>query len=64
MKKQEIFAVMVIGKTTPSVTYDNYEEAEIEAKRLAIKERPLIVYVLRVVAKLETSEVVVTRLDV
>jgi hypothetical protein len=62
MNKKEIFAVMVIGKTTPSVTYDNYFDAEVEAERLVKKER-LTAYILKAVCIVELTEVVKTRLD-
>ncbi len=63
MKKKEIFAVMVIGKQTPSKTYDDYFEAQVEAMRLVRDERKPA-YVMKAISYIELSEVVITRLDV
>jgi hypothetical protein len=63
MKKKEIFAIMVIGKQTPSKTYEDYFEAQVEAMRLVREERKPA-YVMKAIAFIELSEVVITRLDV
>lgn len=63
MKEKEIFAVMIIGNQTPSVTYDNCMDAQNEAVRLVKKERKPA-YVLKAVAYVELSDVVITRFDV
>lgn len=57
----EIFAVMVEGKQTPSKTYPNYDEAEKEAARLATQERRTT-YVLKAVAELKLNDVKITKL--
>jgi hypothetical protein len=57
----EQFAVMVEGKQTPSKLYEDYESATSEAIRLARQERK-DVYVLKVVAKAEISDVKLTKL--
>jgi hypothetical protein len=59
--KQEIFAVMVLGKQAPSVTHDSYESAEREAKRLC-EQTKQTVYVLKAVTKIELKTVEVTDL--
>ena len=56
------YAVMLDGKQTPSRIYTSYEQAEYEAKRLAIKEK-LTAYVLKVVSKVELVEVRVTHYE-
>ena len=53
------FAVMVEGKSTPSKLHDTFDQAKDEATRLARLERR-DVYVLKVVAKAEISDVKVT----
>jgi len=63
MKKQEIFAVMVIGKQTPAKTYEDYFEAQEEAKRLVREERKPA-YVMKAISYIELGEVLVTRLDI
>jgi len=63
MQKTEIFAVMVIGNQTPSVIYDNVMDAQNEAVRLVKKERKPA-YVVKAIAYIELSDVVITRLDV
>lgn len=50
------FAVMVEGKSTPSKLHDTFDQAKDEATRLARLERK-DVYVLKVVAKAEISDV-------
>ena len=62
MENKEIFAVMVVGQQSPSVAFNEYLEAENEAKRLVKKERKPA-YVLKAVAFLEEQEVKVTMLD-
>jgi hypothetical protein len=57
---EEQFAVMVEGKQTPSKLYEDYESATSEATRLARQERR-DVYVLKVVAKAEISDVKITK---
>ena len=59
--KMKEYAVIVDGQT-PSLKYTDYNEAEGQAKRLAVKERKTA-YVLVVVAKIELSEVKITRFD-
>lgn len=63
MKEKEKYAVMVIGNQTPSVIYDDVMEAQNEAVRLVKKERKPA-YVLKAVAYVELSDVVITRFDV
>jgi len=63
MKEKAIFAVMVIGNQTPSVTFDDYWEAEQEAMRLVRKERKPA-YVMKVIAFIELSEVSIIRYDI
>lgn len=63
MKEKEIFAVMIIGNQTPSVTYANHMDAQDEAVRLVKKERKPA-YVLKAVAYVGLSDVVITRFDV
>ncbi len=53
------FAVMVEGKQTPSKLYEDFDSASHEATRLARQERR-DVYVLKVVAKAEISDVKIT----
>lgn len=55
------YAVMLIGKQTPSVIYDTYEEAESEAKRLVMKEQ-IPAYVLKSVAHIEVGTPKITKL--
>jgi hypothetical protein len=62
MKKQDLFAIMVIGKQTPSKIYTDYFEAQEEAMRLVKQERQPA-YVLKAVALVELQEVTITRLD-
>jgi hypothetical protein len=62
MENKEIYAVMVVGQQTPSVAFNDYIEAENEAKRLVKKERKPA-YVLKAVAFLEEQEVKVTIFD-
>jgi hypothetical protein len=62
MENKEIYAVMVVGQQTPSVGFNEYFEAENEAKRLVKKERKPA-YVLKAVAFLEEQEVKVTIFD-
>jgi hypothetical protein len=50
------FAVMVEGKSTPSKLHDSFEQAKDEATRLARLEKK-DVYVLKVVAKAEITDV-------
>lgn len=57
----EIYAVMLLGKSTPSQTYANYDLAEAEARRLVSKER-LTAYVLKAVSKIELAELKITML--
>lgn len=56
----EIFAVMVEGKQTPSRTYTNYDEAEKEATRLATQERRTT-YVFKAIAVVELNDVKITK---
>ena len=53
------FAVMVEGKSTPSKLHESFDQAKDEATRLARLERR-DVYVLKVVAKAEISDVKIT----
>lgn len=53
------FAVMVEGKQLPSKLHDTFDQAKDEATRLARLERR-DVYVLKVVAKAEISDVKIT----
>jgi hypothetical protein len=53
------FALMVEGKSTPSKLHDTFDEAQIEATRLARIERK-DVYVLKVVAKAEIADIKIT----
>ena len=57
--KQEIFAVMVEGRQTPSKMYSEQCDAENEAKRLALKER-LTTYTVKAVSKFSLNDVVKT----
>lgn len=59
---QEIFAVIVFGKSAPMCFHDNYLDAENEAVRLCKKER-IRTYVLKVVSTVELQEVIITRHD-
>jgi 5-formaminoimidazole-4-carboxamide-1-beta-D-ribofuranosyl 5'-monophosphate synthetase len=61
-KKNETFAVMVVGQQTPSKTYENYNEAEKEAIRLVNQTRKSA-FVLKAVSLIELKEIEVTRLD-
>jgi hypothetical protein len=56
---EQIFAVMVEGKQTPSKIHRSFEEAEMEATRLAKLERKTV-YILKAVAKVEMVDVKVT----
>jgi hypothetical protein len=56
---ETIFAVMVEGKQTPSKIHKSFEEAEMEATRLAKLERKTV-YILKAVAKVEMVDVKVT----
>jgi hypothetical protein len=56
---ETIFAVMVEGKQTPSKIHRSFEEAEMEATRLAKLERKTV-YILKAVAKVEMVDVKVT----
>lgn len=58
-KKEEIFAVMVEGRQTPSKMYSEQCDAENEAKRLALKER-LTTYTVKAVSKFSLNEVIKT----
>lgn len=53
------FAVMVEGKSLPSKIHRSFDEAQEEATRLARLERR-DVYILKVVAKAEISDVKIT----
>jgi hypothetical protein len=53
------FAVMVEGKNLPSKIHTSFDEAQAEATRLARLERK-DVYILKVVAKAEISDVKIT----
>lgn len=57
-EKHEVYAVMVLGKSNPQVTYTDYEQAETEAIRLCKKER-LSTYVLKVVTCVSLNEVTI-----
>jgi len=59
--ENKIYAVMVEGKQTPSKSYDNYAEAETEAKRLATQERRTT-YVMIAIARLDLNDVKITSL--
>jgi hypothetical protein len=59
--KVKRYAIMVEGKQTPSKLYDDYESAEVEAKRLASQEKKTT-YVLLAVAKYELNDVKKTEL--
>lgn len=58
-KKEEIFAVMVEGRQTPSKMYSEQCDAENEAKRLALKER-LTTYTVKAVSKFSLNDVIKT----
>lgn len=58
-KKEEIFAVMVEGRQTPSKIYSEQCDAENEAKRLALKER-LTTYTVKAVSKFSLNDVIKT----
>ena len=58
--KEKKYAVMIIGKQTPSVTYNTYEEAEVEAKRLVMREQKPA-YVLKSVAHIDNGQPIVTK---
>ena len=60
-EKEEIFAVMVEGRQTPSKVYNEECDAENEAKRLALKER-LTTYTLKAVSRFSLNDVVKTKL--
>lgn len=62
-ENKELFAVMVVGSSTPSVLHEDYFQAQEEAVRLVKKERKPA-YVLKAVAYLELSEVIIKRLDI
>lgn len=57
----ELFAVMVDSKQTPSKTYENYENAEAEAVRLATQERRTT-YVMKIITRIELNDVKIVRL--
>lgn len=61
METNDLYAVMVEGKQTPSVFYDNYEDAEAQAKRLASQEKRTT-YVLLAMTKLELNDIKITPL--
>lgn len=58
---EKIYAVMVESRNSPTKVFSNYEDALIEAKRLALKER-LTAYVLVAITKLELNELKITQL--
>ena len=58
---EKTYSVMVEGKQSPSKLYDNYQDAENEAKRLASQEKRTT-YVLLAIAKLELNDVKITSL--
>lgn len=60
-KNKELYAVMVTGMNAPSKLYDNYQLAESEAERLAIKERRKT-YVLMAITELDVNDVKITKL--
>ncbi len=53
------YAVMLEGKQTPSKFYNDYNEAESEAKRLVSVEKKTA-YVLLAITKLELNDVRIT----
>ena len=55
----DLYAIMVEGKQTPSKIYLNLSEAETEAVRLARQERRHV-YILEVVGKAEVADVKLT----
>ena len=61
IQKTEIYAVMVVGKSTPSKTYNDFTEAEQEAIRLTSIEKRTA-YVLRAVSMYELNDVKKTTL--
>jgi hypothetical protein len=58
---ETIFAVMVEGKQTPSKVHSNFDEAQMEATRLAKLERKTV-FILKAVAKVEMVDVKITHL--
>jgi hypothetical protein len=58
---ETIFAVMVEGKQTPSKIHSNFDEAQMEATRLAKLERKTV-FILKAVAKVEMVDVKITHL--
>ena len=61
MEEKQLFAVMVMGKQSPTVLHDTYSDAEREAKRLC-EQTKQTVYVLKAVTKIELKTVEVTDL--
>ena len=61
-EKNNIYAVMVVGKYAPQKVYTNYEEAEEEAIRLCNKER-MQTYVLKAITSVTLNNVTVTKLE-
>jgi len=61
--ENELFAVMVEGRQTTSKTYDNYDNIEAEAVRLATQERRTT-YVMKIITKVELNDVKITKLNV
>ncbi len=61
--EKEIYMVHVVGKESPTRFHNNQSEAEIEAIRLAKKERE-IVFVLKAISKFELNDVVKTDLTI
>jgi hypothetical protein len=60
--EQKKYAVMVVGKQTPSKLYDDIEEAEKEAKRLCNYELKTV-YVLQTVSKFALNTVIKTEIS-
>ena len=55
----EQFAIMVENKSTPTKLYNSLIEAQVEAKRLCIKERSKV-YILKVIQIAEVNDVIIT----
>jgi hypothetical protein len=62
MSDKKQYVVMVEGRNAPSRIWNNYQQAEDEAKRLCIKEK-LTAYVCEAITKIELNDVIVTKLN-
>lgn len=59
---ENTYTVMVEGKQSPSKLYDDYQDAENEAKRLASQEKRTT-FVLLIITKLELNDVKITKIQ-